>query len=284
MRDIYVMPENGGGAPQRAQTHEDCLRAQEKGWGVFWAVNEFDGPRKAENCSRILSFFCEFDGLDKTHQMEIIEYTLPPSLVVESKRGYHVYWDAVDCTLEAYKEVQSRIVYHFGADEKAALVTQLARVPGYYHLKDPNDPFLVSEVFRTDARYSPEIMLYYFDPLPEVEENAAPYIPKAFNSAGGNLTESLDRLNNEDALLRLSGTSYVMGEVYSFRPVAGGKKNLKVNGKGTSVFIDAEGRIGSTSGGGPTLWQYLKWYGRSDQEVYRIIRTVFPELFQGEGK
>lgn len=286
MRDLYAMPENGEGAPYPISP-EDAGLAQKKGHGIFWAVNDFGGQRrKAENLKRLNSFFVEFDAYSKEAQREVIEHTLIPSLVIESARGYHVYWDISECSLEDYKEIQKRIAYHFGGDEKASLVTQLARAPGYYHLKNPSEPFFVTKVFEYEVSYNADTMLYYFDPLPDEEDPQALYVPKAFADQSGehDLTTKLDCLNNEDALLRLSGSQFVNHERYSFSVVSGGHKNLYVNGKGTSVFIDNEGKIGSTSGGGPTVWQWLKWYGRTNKEVYLIIREVFPELFQGADK
>ena len=90
--------------------------------------------------------------------------------------------------------------------------------------------------------------------------------------------ERVYRLDCADGLLRLSGHEAVNGEVYSFKPVAKGNLNILVNGKGTSCWIDRTGKIGSLSGGGPTLAQWLRWLGLSYGAAAKVIKSLFPEI------
>ena len=81
----------------------------------------------------------------------------------------------------------------------------------------------------------------------------------------------------KDGLERLSGHLGVRGEEYTFKQTSRGW-NIYVNGRLSSCWVDNQGRIGSLSKGGPSLYQWLVWFGHRPGEVARIIRDVYPEL------
>jgi len=91
-----------------------------------------------------------------------------PTAIVETKNGYHVYWvfqkpillddprlrnnpELRTSLLETYGKIEAKIIERFHGDLGAKDVTRVLRVPGSYHLKHPNDPFLVRLV-----HFSPE--------------------------------------------------------------------------------------------------------------------------------
>ena len=279
LRDLYAIDDTAESVAYKI-SKDEAEKWNAKNYGIFWTVNEFNGPRRKDRLVRFLSFYCDIDDLPKEDQLKMIESGPYPSMVVESKRGYHVYWDIdedEEMNLELYREIQERIVYHFGADKRAKDASRVLRVPGYYHCKDPNDKFMVTELMKLSASYKAKHMLYWFEPLPEKEDPM--HIPRAMKQLQGNLAENLTELDNEYALERLSGKACVQHEAYTFMEVSGGKKNILVNGKGTSCFIDSRKRIGSMDGGGPTVWQWLKYFNYSHQEIYKILINEIPELF-----
>lgn len=81
-------------------------------------------------------------------------------------------------------------------------------------------------------------------------------------------------LDNMGLLEKLSGTSYVNGEVYDFRKNGNGTQQIIVDGKPTSCWIDSENKIGSYSGGGPSVIQWLGWFNHSPRQAYEIVKTV----------
>jgi hypothetical protein len=70
----------------------------------------------------------------------------------------------------------------------------------------------------------------------------------------------------------------VNGERFTFKRCARGTHNILVDGKGTSCWVDDSGRIGSNKGGGPTLYQWLRFYGNSPKECTRVLKETFPHL------
>ena len=252
-------------------------------WGVFWTVNEFDGDRKKENLKRVLSFAVDLDGGDKETMRANIRKYITPSATIETKNGYHVYYDAQEgVSAQAYEAiVGERLVPLLGGDKKAKDVSRILRVPGFCHWKNPEDPFGVRLVQWSEKVYSEQDMMKAF-PLPKKEEE---FSVSKFElrqvlkfQKDDSLAEKVSSINCEEGLKRLSGRAGVNHEMFSFKQVGGGKKNILVNGKNTSCWIDREGRIGSADGGGPTIWQWINWYQRDHEKTFQVIKDCFPEV------
>lgn len=259
---------------------EEARRWNSQGFGVFWTVNAFrGGVRRIENLDRILAWAVDMDEGSKAEQLARLHRSpVEPSLVVETKRGYQAYWNAKDGKPEHWNAiVLERLVPFFGADKNARDLARILRVPGFKHLKNPAEPFEVLEVYRADSSYSEAQMAQRF---PEVAK------PEAVQRARREVTfegsdEFWDRvyhLDCEEALSRLSGSGHVGGEQFTFRRVANGNLNILVDGKGTSCWVDKNGRIGSLDEGGPTIAQWLRWYGHSYGDAAKIIKAMFPQL------
>ena len=243
----------------------------QKGYGVFIAPNDFEGRLCETNLKKIKFCFFEIDNIPKDEQLKKIKASpLRASRVIESKNSYHVYFRLKDdCAIDSFSRIQSGLIEHFNSDTKIKNVNRLMRAPGFYHMKDPLDPFLVTIVEDNDLEYR-------IDDL----KSAFPYEPKIqpTNLSGGadsdSLAHILENLDHEKALNQLSGTPFVNYETYTFKTKANGKKNIYVNGLGTSCFIDEKGLIGADPGG-PTIWQWLRYFKHSNSQIRRIIRDVY---------
>lgn len=230
----------------------------------------------------LVSWAIDMDKGLKEEQEELIKKSpLFPSLVIETKRGHHVYWNTENPNPERYQSIlEDRLIPHYNADPNAKDVTRVLRVPGFYHCKNPNDKFMIKVKHWSCAAYSDRVMQYAFQ-MNEEEEELIKHkntLRTAFKETDG-LWEKVYNMDCEDALNRLSGSEYVQKEQFSFKPVSNGNLNILVNDKSTSCFIDKNKRIGSLSKGGPTVFQFLKWYGRQNKEVVSIMKKVFPELW-----
>lgn len=256
----------------------------DKHFGIFWTVNQFNGARKKENCTKVLSWIIDIDDGTKEEQRERIKaINILPSSVIETKRGFHVYFNCKDGDPANYVNIEERLIEKYGGDKNAKDICRILRAPLNYHWKDENNPFIIREVQFSDAEYT-EIEMRNFFPVieeKEIELTETTYLRKelTFQKDTG-LWERVWNMNCEDALSRLSGTSIVGGEKYTFKRSTNGKKNILVNGKSSSCWIDANGRIGSTSGGGPTPYQWIKWFGKSNKEAYEDIKQIFPEVLK----
>lgn len=249
-------------------------------WGIFWTVNSFNGPRKNENLKKIISWSVDIDEGTKESQKEKIKKFPQPSLVIETKRGYQVYYNAEDATVENYGIIQSRLVEVFGGDPKAKDIARVLRVPGYLHWKDPKNPFAIRLSFFSEKTYSEKTMLDFFKVKKE-KPGLKEKVKKELSFIKNNdLFERIYSMDCEQALLRLSGHPVVGCEVFTFKRVSSGNLNILVNGKSTSCFIDKDKRIGSFDKGGPVIWSWINWYHKDHKKTYQFMREYFPELFE----
>ncbi len=278
-RSIFYAPERGDHKPYIQCTMSEATKHNEAGNGIHWSINAFKGPRRIENCVRVISWALEYDELPKAEQARLIRsFGLEPSLVVESKRGYQSYFDAIDGTKENYLPILRHLCRALSADINGHSLARTMRVPFHWHLKDPDDPFAVRIEYMSDARYTEREMLNFFKVKPP--EEVAPRPRKTNYLKGETNLEKLDSIGATEGLKRLSGSAAVSGEMYSFRRTSRGSYNILVNAKSTSCFVDVNDRIGSGSGGGPGLIQWLMHpsYGHSKDRAWEIVMDAFPDV------
>jgi hypothetical protein len=258
---------------------EDAQSWNEKGYGIFHTVQEFHGPRRIENLVHINAWAVDIDKGTKEEMLSQIGKGLVPTMLIETKSGYHVYWKARDATQENWRHiVENRLVPFYKADKKAKDLARLLRVPGFNHLKNPAEPFLIKAVHTKHVEYSEREMLHFYkDLLTQAKQKKLHNKTIKEFPQDGSFWERVWSLDCEYALSKLSGTEYVGGEYYDFKPNSSGTKNIYVNGKSTSCWIDHEGRIGSLDDGGPTIAQWLNWFHKDYSKTVSIIKEVFPE-------
>jgi len=250
--------------------------------GIFWTVNEFhNATRKIENLKTILSWAVDIDDGTKEEQQALIKKHLRPSLVVETKRGYQVYYDAQDAKPENYKKIVENLIFHLNGDKRAKDIARIMRVPFYLHWKNPDDPYFVTHHEPTGMKYTEEEMLKYFPGEIIIRSNEKVELKKELSfQKDSTLFEKIWSLDCKVALEKLSGTAAVGMETFDFKRTGRGF-NLIINGKATSCWIDASGRIGSSDGGGPTIWQWVNWYHRDHKKTYSHLKQIMPEMFNG---
>lgn len=272
----------------------------EHGFGIFVTVNSFNGPRRKENLTRINAWAVDMDeGTKQQMHDRLLKSPLVPSIIVETKRGYQAYWAARDGKAEHWNAlVLERLVPFFGSDANARDLCRILRVPGFLHLKDPADPFKIRKVWEHQVVYTERQIAEAFtwvankaehqrhlsEAQRALEREAREKARQAAIASGNIPTETLwDAIWNldcEEGLARLSGHWAVGGEKYTFRPTGRGNLNVYVDGKSSSCFIDANKRIGSLDGGGPTLVQWLLWFKHPYRTVIEVLKEIFPQLVE----
>lgn len=114
------------------------------GAGVYITINVDDesGKAAADNIAAIRAFFADKDDGD------FDEFPLTPTIVVQSKNGQHAYWvlKSPSEDLELFTQIQKKIAKFLQSDEIVSDLPRIMRLPGFYHQKDINDPFLVEIV------------------------------------------------------------------------------------------------------------------------------------------
>jgi putative DNA primase/helicase len=123
-----------------AQHSAELIRLNERGAGVFVAINRTDlRGRRRENIKRVRAVAVDLDGapLDPVKKC-----TLPPHVIIETSPGrYHACWRVKGLGLEEFEDIQLAIAKQFDGDPQVALLTHIERLPGFFHRKDPANPF-----------------------------------------------------------------------------------------------------------------------------------------------
>ena len=296
MSQWYRMSDRPGAESRAAIpiTREEAGRwnTADLGFGIFLTVNSFDGPRRKECLRKINAWAIDMDAGSKDEQRAKLHRSpLVPSLIVETKRGYQAWWAAKEGAKANHWNalVLERLVPFFGSDKNARDLCRILRVPGFLHLKDPADPFRVRVAWRHDVSYSERQLADAFEWIPdpkaqkqaheEARRDAEKEVRRTSTAAPTeSLWDAIYALDCEEALARLSGHHAVGGERYTFKPAPRGRLNIYVDGKGTPCFVDEHKRIGSPSGGGPTIAQWLRWFGHDWKTVIGVLKEVFPRL------
>ena len=146
----------------------ELLRLNKLGAGIYVTVNETDlKGRSKGNIVRVRAVFQEAD------RPGVPIPTLAPHIVVQTSPGkFHRYWltDENESALGQFAGVMRTMVEQYGSDPNAQDLSRVLRLPGFFHLKDSVNPFLVSVMETSQLRpYSWEQLT---DAIPPTEAPA----------------------------------------------------------------------------------------------------------------
>jgi|DEB0MinimDraft_6_1074348.scaffolds.fasta_scaffold49065_2 hypothetical protein len=249
------------------------------GYAIYQTVNTFEEYRRETHLKKLNYFYVEFDDCNKLDQAMRLKPFLEPTKIIESKAGYHVYWEIEDDLVKnegkdraiiIYKAILNQMVYHFNSDDAVKDVTRILRVPGYYHQKNPEDPFMIKKVYQSKAKYLSHQFLTCLKPLP-IKKKKKPTAKD--DNASTEFWDKAHKFDVYEGLRRISGAPELGGEVIEVK-----NNQIWVNNKPTANWIDDDGFIGSHGGGGPNLSTWIKWYTGSWGETYKILVKYIPEL------
>lgn len=129
---------------------QDLRRHNDAGFGVFVQVNRSDGNGgRASNIMDATCLFADFDGVP----LENVErLALSPHITVETSSGKrHFYWRVADIPLAEFSALQKRPIRLFDSDKSIHDLPRIMRLPGFLHLKNPDEPHLVRVLETRDA-------------------------------------------------------------------------------------------------------------------------------------
>lgn len=130
---------------------DQLVELNNKGAGVYVTVNETDGKgRKKDNIVRVRAIWQEDDRGGAP------ELPMEPHIVVQSSPGKHHRYTLTDTTnLDEFDAVEQRLVDDYGSDPNAKDITRVLRLPGFFHMKDPENPHLVTIVSQSNEQPIP---------------------------------------------------------------------------------------------------------------------------------
>jgi len=253
-------------------TKERIKELNDAGAGIYFTPNSFpSGERKATLCTKVNAWIMESDDLTIEQQWENLDKSpIKPSFIISSKKSLHAYWLSKDGTIENYTKIVKGLIKHFKGDEACKDISRVFRIPGFYHKKDRDNPYLI-ELIESNATYHTEEEMLKAFPF---EEKKHDFI-KIDNKI--DLWDLIGSLDNRMMLERLSGQQIVNGETISFSKRSPIGEYILVDGVQCDGWLDEKGMIGSGKRGGPTWIQWLGYYGKTKREIIEWAKSNIPE-------
>jgi len=129
-------------------------------------ISKNNSQRLDENVYHVSAAYADFDGGDKMSQMLTIQMQITPTMIVESKNGYHAYWfTEPDLSVEDWRSIQKAIIKAYGSDQTIKNPSRLMRLPFTWHCKT-DDEFMVKIVSFNWRRYTKLELFQAFDVKP----------------------------------------------------------------------------------------------------------------------
>ena len=143
---------------------DELTQLNKKGAGVFVTVNCTDlKGRTKKNIIGLRALFVDND----TGPLPALK--LKPSMVVSSKNGEHAYWVLNEGQpIERFTDGQKTLIHHLNTDKSVHDLPRVMRLPGFLHIKDPNDPFLVVIKENEAVTYTIDEVLEVYPPLKKI--------------------------------------------------------------------------------------------------------------------
>lgn len=150
----YIDQTGEGRMPVSSDKRRDDLNAA--GYEAYFTVNGFKGApdAKKENCTSINAFFIDIDERKDPAELAAIRERLLPTYILETKRGYHVYWlldepifrdECTDVEWDAHvsrwERIEQTVVDTLKADKVVKDLTRIMRQPDTYYWKKSGDAY-----------------------------------------------------------------------------------------------------------------------------------------------
>ena len=203
---------------------------------IYFAVNDFPVMankyilRQADKVQRFNSFYVDIDfktdtgehlqdkELQKNKQdiyTKLLALNCPPSAIIESRNGFHVYWiitkDARrDCIPMRWRRLENCIytyIYNHvstGADSKATDATRILRLPNSLHVKqDSKEPFLVQVKYLSRCYSLVELEGFFpsvqYNDEPQQEKDKKQDKPQEIRAVTPTTTDIYNAINELDS-------------------------------------------------------------------------------------
>ena len=163
--------------------YEQAVAYNRQGYGIFCTLNEFEGRRKRENLKKINYWIVDIDEGEKKDMLRQVQNLfLKPTMIVETKRGYHLYWKAKDACLDNYEDIEDLLIKKMNGDKGVKDPLRLLRCPNFYHMKDKNNPFLIKIVQNNaNLEYTEKQIRCAFNDCRKIKLRPVQYKPFVYN-------------------------------------------------------------------------------------------------------
>lgn len=151
-------------------TKEDFFKLKELNWKWAWIFFQPNPStwRMREHLTSIDWAYVDLDEWSKNEMLQLINKAkLQPDILIETARGYHVYYKINWCNLsdlDNYLKLLKGLILHFNWDIAISSENEVLRLPWFYHCKDLNNMFLI-KIIHFDIKWFSlsELLKHYPD-------------------------------------------------------------------------------------------------------------------------
>ena len=287
------------------ETNDKIVNLQAQGLNVHFspnAIKDINERTRKTNLAKINAWFLDLDveetkKVDSDFLLELreekkeelfttlfFEFDLEPSLVVNSRNGYHVYWFAEDATIENFNSTQQALVDKMGSDTGVLDPLRMLKVPfTTFWKRGETGVHQPESIIGTMQKYTEEAMITMCRGLKKKKPDLVTLKPlpleKKYKRAtfGNSWTEKLDSIPISEQINRISGHGLVNNENLSLKKSSAQKSNILANGNLTPCWVDhtTNSVYSSNSPGMKSLLQFCMWYGHSKEDVTKNLKLLF---------
>lgn len=266
-------------------SQEEAEAMQAQFHGVYYSVNGFKHKRTKEDLVSFNGYYVDLDikkeadiiSPEKYQELKtealnkLIGAPLQPHCIVETKNGYQAVWlisDQLDKS--TYIQIEKELISYFGADKAGTSVTKILRLPGFYHLKNPNEPFLCKLVMNNfdQEKFTSDLIVEKFG-FSLAEEKAEPQLASSSSSFTVPIKTVIEK------------TAGMVGIKIDFRKNPDGSEQIIENGEVTSGFISSLGEFVESASGKERRGNHLgiaKYYlnivGNNNYSVLELVSII----------
>lgn len=212
------------------QRKEELKRLNNKGAGIFFTPNPCTGGRSESNITQINWIYVDIDGYPKQDSLRtLLKAPIRPHIIVESKNSPHAYW-RVKTTLKQFRGLVDRLIFYFDSDPAISSINEVLRLPGFYHVKNRQSPYLV------------EVKHFFDNPEYDIEDMLEAYPPKE--------EQTKSRYNLQDGDLDVIKEIPIL-QVCGWLGLDVRKNQIFENNEGTSAMINVKGNYINRFSGRP---------------------------------
>lgn len=144
----FIDQSGAGRMPTSSDTYRKDLNDQ--GFEAYFTVNGFKAAPDArkDHLTSLNAFFVDIDGRKNPDELEAIKAKAMPTFIIETMRGYHIYWlldeviykeetepEAWEEAIKEWERIEQAIVTGLNGDPVVKDVTRIMRVPDSLYWK-----------------------------------------------------------------------------------------------------------------------------------------------------